>query len=54
MTHLVVLGSLTAAVGVLMTRVGVMTGALRARATRRHCSSCGRLLTRQGCDRCGH
>jgi hypothetical protein len=45
--------ALTAGVGVLMTRIGFAKGYLSARARRRHCSSCGRLLSRHGCGRCG-
>jgi hypothetical protein len=51
--HGTVLFALTVGVGVLMTRLGFAKGQLRARARRRHCPCCGRLLSRHGCDRCG-
>jgi len=49
----VLLAALTTAVGVAMTRIGTTMGLLRKRAMRRHCSSCGRLLSPRGCKHCG-
>ena len=40
-------------VGVVMARLGVRKGLLVPRALRRHCPSCGRLLSRRGCEHCG-
>jgi hypothetical protein len=40
-------------VGVVMARLGIGKGLLVPRAVRRHCRSCGRLLSRHGCDHCG-
>ena len=47
----VVTSILTTGVAVVMARMGVRKGALGIR--RRHCSSCGRLLTGRGCHHCG-
>jgi hypothetical protein len=49
----ILLAALTTAVGVAMTRIGTTMGLLRKRAMRRHCSSCGRLLSPRGCKHCG-
>jgi hypothetical protein len=51
--HAALFAAFTTAAGVAMTRLGVARGLLRARASRRRCSSCGRLLTPHGCERCG-
>ena len=50
--HVALLAALTTAAGFAMTRVGVAGGLLKSRVPRRRCS-CGRLLSRDGCGRCG-
>jgi hypothetical protein len=50
--HVAVLAALTTAAGYAMTRIGVAGGLLKSRVSRRRCS-CGRLLSRGGCDNCG-
>jgi hypothetical protein len=52
-SHFTLLAALTTGAGVAMSRVGSAVGLLRRRATRRHCPSCGRLLSRRGCEHCG-
>jgi len=53
-SHFALAAALSTAAGFAMTRIGVLTGQLRARSNRRHCSSCGRRLSPRGCDRCGN
>jgi len=50
--HLAALTALTTAAGFAMTRIGTAGGLLQSRVRRRRCS-CGRLLSRGGCERCG-
>jgi NADH pyrophosphatase NudC (nudix superfamily) len=51
--HLALAAALTAAAGVLMSRIGEATGMLKERARRRFCPSCGRRLSPRGCEHCG-
>jgi hypothetical protein len=44
--------SVTAAVGVLMTRIGLHKGLLARRLTSERCASCGRRLRGNGCANC--
>jgi hypothetical protein len=50
--HVASLTALTTLAGFAMTRIGVAGGLLQARVRRRRCS-CGRLLSHDGCERCG-
>jgi hypothetical protein len=50
--QVMVFAALTTAAGFAMTRIGVAGGLLQSRVKRRRCS-CGRLLSRDGCERCG-
>jgi|tagenome__1003787_1003787.scaffolds.fasta_scaffold20982452_3 hypothetical protein len=50
--HVALVTALTTAAGFAMTRIGVAGGLLQSRVRRRRCS-CGRLLSREGCERCG-
>ena len=51
-SHAALLTALTATAGFAMIRIGVAGGLLQSRVRRRRCS-CGRLLSRDGCERCG-
>jgi hypothetical protein len=50
--HVAMLTAITTAAGFAMTRIGVAGGLLQSRVRRRRCS-CGRLLSRDGCQHCG-
>ena len=52
-SHLPLAAALTAAAGVLMSRIGEATGMLKERARRRFCPCCGRRLSSRGCEHCG-
>lgn len=45
--------TVAAGVGFVMTRAGLGVGLLLSRVSRRHCAACGRRLGPRGCKRCG-